>query len=236
MVLLPITNNMKFFLYTLFSSVLFELFFLSCTFKQNENGKGVYVICVETRGYGKDGKSFKFPNDSIFVNNEFSVQKVMRLDLYDFNGKTDIIESLDVYYLIDFKKGLYKDLGRTLEKETKDIKWIDLKKKTLGFNFSNKWYDNQTYKIKDTVCEGEKIKKIIYTSKENIKYDILLKQNLSKKQPPVLFTGIEDKFKGDLLKMIITYPDKQGTAVYTKKFVTLKNHKVLNMISKYSSE
>lgn len=225
---------MKFLLYSLIITVFFDFFSLNG--RVQESRKGVYVICLESKGYGKDAKSFKFPNDSIFFNNEFSIEKVIRLDFYDFYGKTDIIESLDAYYLIDLKKGLYKDLERSLEKETKSISWVDLKKKNLGFNFCGGWYNNETYKIKDTIYKGEKIKKIKYVSKTNIRYNILLKQNSSKDQSPILFRGIEDKFKGDLLEMIITYPDKQGTAVYTKKFVPIKNHEILNKMDQYSQE
>lgn len=168
---------MKLFFCTLFLFVFFEFNFLNYTV---ENEKGVYVIRTQTKGYGNDAKTFKFPNDSIFVDNEFLVEKVIRLEFYDFYGKTDLIESLDTYHLINLKKGLYKNLGKTLKQETKDISWVDLKEKKLGFNFCNKWYNNESYKIKDTVYNGKKTKKIEYVSKTNIRYDILLQQNLLK--------------------------------------------------------
>lgn len=201
-----------------------------------ENRKGVYVISLESKGYGKDGKSFKFPDDSIFVNNEFALEKVMRLELFDYNGISTAKESVDAYFIINLKKGLYKDLERSLEKETESIPWIELREKKLGFNFYGKWYENETYKMKDTIYNGKKVKKIKYVSAEHLKYEILLQQNLPKNPSPVFFGGLEDKFKGDLLKMIITYPDKQGSFIFTKKFVQIKNQEVLWKLDKYSQQ
>ncbi|MBW1656461.1 hypothetical protein [Flavobacterium quisquiliarum] len=215
----------------LFLSLFFKLIFLENNTAQ-ENKKGVYVIGHISRGYGEGSKSFEFPKDSIFVDQELVIEKVLRLDYYDFFGITDLRESLDRYYVIDLKNEAYKDIGKNLNQKIADIPWKNQDTTKVGIDFFKEFENNDIYKIKDTLYEGKKVKKIEYTTNTQKTYEIFLQQNLAKVADHVLFKGIEDKFKGELLKMIVTYPDKQGTATYTKKFIPLKNHEILQAMNK----
>ncbi|MBZ4043351.1 hypothetical protein [Flavobacterium hibisci] len=178
-------------------------------------------------------KSITFPDDSIFVYKELAVEKIMRLDEFIFNDKSDVKESVDTYYFIDFKKGQYKDIGKNLEKDPKNIPWIQLAKKELGFYFHNKWLENESYKITDTIYKGERIKKVISNSKTGKGYEIFLRQNVTENKTLVLFAGIEDKFKGEVIKLIVTYPENKGSIIYTKKFIPLKSHEILSAMNKF---
>ncbi|TDX11234.1 hypothetical protein [Flavobacterium sp. S87F.05.LMB.W.Kidney.N] len=198
----------------------------------SQNSKGVYVISLVSRGYGKLGKSLKLPDDSIFVSHRFAVQKMLGIYLSDFNGKTDMQELLETYYLIDFKKDRFKDIGKDLEKQTNKIPWEPLGKKKMGFKFTAVWHKNETYKTENSFLQGKKVKKVSYLTKEGERYEVYLQPCPAKNSPPVFFRGLEDKFHGILLKMIITYPEKKGSFTYTTKFVQLRKHKVLKALEK----
>ncbi|CAD0002458.1 hypothetical protein FLACHUCJ7_00972 [Flavobacterium chungangense] len=227
MVHIQITNTMKLFSCSIVSVILLVLFFVNR--RSRENTKGVYVISLVSQG----AQSFKFPDDSIFVDKELAVEKIMRLDEFIVDDKSKVKESVDTYYFIDFKKRQYKDIGKNLEKDPKNIPWIQLAKKDLGFNFHNKWLENENYKMKDTIYNGEKIKKVISNSKTGERYEIFLRQNVTENKPLVLFAGIEDKFKAEVIKMIITYPENKGSFIYTKKFIPLKSHEILSAMNKF---
>ncbi|KOP38869.1 MULTISPECIES: hypothetical protein [unclassified Flavobacterium] len=203
------------------------LFFLKGS--SQKSSKGVYVISLESLQNGQ--RIFKFPDDSIFVSADLAVEQIMRLDQFDFNGKTSLMQSVETYYLIDFHRDLFKDLGRDLEQKTEKIPWKNLREKSYGTNFRGDLHFNENFKIKDTVWEGKKIKKISYTSENREKYDILLEQFPTEERPPVFFDVIEPRFKGRVLKMTTSYPDGKGMVVYTTKFVPLDTHPVLEALS-----
>jgi hypothetical protein len=201
------------------------LFFLRPGSQESGN-KGAYIISLESWQGGQ--RIFKFPNDSIFVCGDRTVQQVMRLDQFDFQGKVSLMQSVETYYLIDFNKGLFKDLGRDLEQKTEKIPWKDLREKRYGIDFRGDLHFSENFKIKDTVYEGKKIKKISYTAENREKYDILLEPFSSEEREPVFFDVIEPRFKGRVVKMTTSYPDGKGMVVYTTKYVPLSNHPVLD--------
>lgn len=218
---------MKFLPIVLFLSAFLKFFFQKSN--NSEIRKGVYIFSTE---YKFENKSFKFPDDSVFIDNEFAIEKVIRIDETEFFGATSIKQSLDRYNFIDFKKGLYKNIEKNLDPDFENIPWEDISKKKFAIDFSAKWENSEIYKTKDTIYEGIKVKKIEYTSITNEKYEIYLQPNLSKTQDFVFYKGIEDKYNGEVLKMVVTYPNHKETSTTTKKFIPIKNHEVLNALEK----
>lgn len=220
---------MKFLPIILFLSAFLKFFFLKSN--NSEIKKGVYILTTEIRSNIPNGKSLKFPDDSIFIDNEFAIEKVIRIYQKDSMGIIETKQSLDRYNLIDFKKGLHKNIGKNLEADIKNIPWSDLSKKEVSMDFSATWENSEIYKTKDTIYEGIKVKKIEYISNTNKTYEIYLKPNSSKNQDFVFYKGIEDKYQGEVLKLKYTYPDGWNTTC-TKKFIPIKNHEVLNALEK----
>lgn len=197
--------------------------------KSQKADKGVYVISQESFLDGK--KIFKFPDDSVFVSGDFAMEQVMRLDQYDFNGKVSLMQSVDMYHLIDFNKGLFKDIGRDLQQQTQEIPWKDLKGKKYGTDFRADLHFNENFKMKDTLWEGKDLKNISYTADNREQYDILLEQYASKERFPVFCDVVEQRFKGRVLKMTTKYPDGKGEVIYTVKFIPLDKHPVLEALT-----
>jgi hypothetical protein len=221
---------MKLFSIALFFTVLLGYSF----FKENsEDGpKGVYVISVTSPGK----KPFRFPDDSLFIYKGAAVEQILRVDqTFLDNNKSVIKESLDTYYFIDFKKGLFRDMGKNLNRKDEKAQWLPMKDKKSGFDFTIPWYADEKYKIKDTIYNGKKIKKIQYQNVKGMRYTVLMRMNSSKEQFPVIFPGIEDRFKADVIKMFVTYPGQHGSWVYTKKFIPLKNHEVFKALDSKKS-
>ncbi|PBJ08036.1 hypothetical protein [Flavobacterium sp. ACN6] len=224
-------TKMKVFLISIFSAVavIAAFFFLKTGFQESTN-KGAYVISLESWHNGQ--RIFKFPEDSIFVSGELAIQQIMRLDQNDFNGKVSLTQSVDRYYLIDFNRGLFKDIGSDLEQQTEKIPWKGLSEKKYGTNFRADLHFNENFKVKDTLWEGKNLKNISYTADNREQYDILLEQYSSKDRLPIFYDVIEQRFKGRVLKMTTTYPDDKGTLIYTTKFVSLKKHPLLDALSR----
>lgn len=223
-------SDMKIFSFPLLICVFFVIVMPEKNYAQNKDG--VYVISLVSRGYGKLGKSLKLPDDSIFVSHQLAVQKVMRIELLDFNGKTDLKESLETHYLINFDTNMFKDIGKDHKAENIKIPWKPLSEKKMGFKFTAIWHKNEPYKIENSILEGKKVKKVIYLTKAGEGYEVYLQPCSAKNRPPVFFGGLEDKFQGVLLKMIITYPEKKGSFTYTTKFVQFKKHELLKVLEK----
>lgn len=221
--------KMKVLLSVFLTAAVSGIFLLRCP-GSSESKKGAYVISLESWHNGQ--RIFRFPDDSIFVSGGLAVQQVMRLDQFDFNGKVSLMQSVEAYYLIDFKRGLYKDMGKDLEQEIERIPWKDLSEKQYGTNFRGDLHFNENFSIKDTLWESRQVKKISYTAANRERYDIILKQCPPKERRPVFFDVIEQRFKGEVLQMIITYPNGVGTAVYTTKFAPLEEHPVLDALNK----
>ena len=221
---------MKIFSFPLLVFVFFLMLMPEKNFSQNHDG--VYVISLVSRGYGTLGKSLRLPDDSIFVSRQLAIQKMLGIYLSDFNGKTDMQELLETYYLLDFKKDRFKDIGKDLEKQTNKIPWEPLGKKKMGYKFITIWHKNEPYKTENSFLEGKEVKKVSYLVKTGEAYEVYLQPCPAKNRPPVFFRGLEDKFQGVLLKMIITYPEKKGSFTYTTKFVQFRKHEAFKALEK----
>lgn len=212
----------------------------SCVlFNKNDIDKkrGVYIIKTKALGPKGSGYEFDMPDDSIFLNGDLAVEKDYRINQNEINSKIEFSSSLKGYNLLDLKKGLFKELGVTLDADSQQMPWKNLKTKEIGFNFYYGWYKDEKYTLTDVLYEGRKIKKLTFISEiKNLQYEVFLEDNTDKNKSSVFFIGIEDKFNASLVKMIITSPDNKGSFIFTKRFIKLQNHEVLTAIDKFEAE
>lgn len=215
--------------------IVFFLHFLSHSYDDQNDLKGVFII---TQDFKFEGQESHF-HDTIFVHNDFGLEKVTKYKYETINFTSTETEEPLVNYFIDFKQKKYIECDSLDKSNAHNLILHDISKKPSGIILNYKYYNGEDYSIRDTIINEQKLSVLRYivsggenNTKKNTTCNYYLDRSTKALQRPSLLSNIEDKFYGRVIKVDAVSVDNEIKINNNYKFIELANHKMIDVIDK----
>lgn len=193
------------------SAIIVSSFFSPYQSKNAFNGIYVYRTFAEMPNSNELSKLL--PDDSIFYNNGFALEKIMGIHEMIVDNKSNVTEKPKGFCFIDFSKGRFFSIDSISQaNRIKSPEWKKISEKKVGLNFNFSYYIAEKYTLKDTVINKLKYKLMRYVSEQTGQnkgalMTVYINPTL---ESPSFFPNIENKIKGRVSMISVTYPNNQG--------------------------
>jgi hypothetical protein len=159
-----------------------------------------------------------FPEDSIFYQTGYAIEKIMKVVDLDFQGQYTQVVQFRQLYFIDFQKQRFAEIDTAFITHlgSQKLIWKPLSQKRYGIQVNFIYYRGEPIGKKEMTVRGIKYSTIGYTCihpgypENGSSFTIYLQK---KSDGPQFFNNLESRFQARVGAIKVVYPGNQGQAL-----------------------